>query len=91
LLIAIAPCSLLYYLLAIIYYFSCLSLFFFIYSLVFVSMRKSVSQSYTDLICPKCRKPFVFIDNKAGQVKKSAPNTQKKIYCRNCGFIMPEK
>jgi len=54
-------------------------------------MRKTATQSYTDLVCPKCRKPFVFIDTKAGQAKKPAHNTQKKIYCRNCGFIVPEK
>jgi len=53
-------------------------------------MRKKVSQVYTDLICPKCRKPFVFIGIKAEQSKKPVPNTQEKIYCRNCGYIVAD-
>ena len=53
-------------------------------------MRKVVPQYYTDIICPKCRKPFVFIDVNKGQVKKNVPITQKQPYCRNCGFIVPD-
>ena len=49
-------------------------------------MHKVVPQYYQDLICPKCRKPFVFIKGKLGQVQKLVPITQKQPYCRNCGF-----
>jgi len=49
-------------------------------------MHKAVPKYYTDLICPNCGKPFVFIKGKSGQVHEPEPITQKQPYCRNCGF-----
>jgi predicted RNA-binding Zn-ribbon protein involved in translation (DUF1610 family) len=49
-------------------------------------MNKAVPQYYTDLLCPNCGKPFVFIKGKLGQVQKPLLITQKQPYCRNCGF-----
>jgi len=49
-------------------------------------MHKPVPLFYTDLLCPNCGKPFVFIKGKLGQVQEPAPFSQKQPYCRNCGF-----
>jgi len=44
-------------------------------------------QHYPDLICPKCKKPTVYIDLNTGHIKiKPIPITQKQPYCSNCGF-----
>jgi len=49
-------------------------------------MHKAVPQYYTDLICPNCGKPFVFIKGKLVQVQEPVPITQKQPYCRKCGY-----
>jgi len=49
-------------------------------------MHKAVPQIYTDLLCPNCGKPFVFIKGKLGQAQNQVPITQKQPYCRNCGY-----